>query len=126
MMQVLEKQDAEALARLKSQDELIVLQAVRNVKVGAVVEVQDELDGLSLTKAISQTQYDWYNSQSYMSAWEITATALSGASLLTSIKIALRYTLSGGLKAHSRFHGWRCWLWRCTDSDCDVGRFNNR
>jgi hypothetical protein len=78
-------------------DELEDLQAVRNFKVSAITEAKSEVDGLALTKAISQTKYNWYNSQSYMSAWETTAASLFGDSLIYSVAIALGYAISGGL-----------------------------
>lgn len=71
---------------------------MRNFKVSAIAEAKSEVDGLALTKAISQTKYDWYNSQSYMNAWETTAASLSGDSLIYSVAIALGYAISGGLK----------------------------
>jgi hypothetical protein len=76
----------------------VLLKAVRDAKVAAITEAKSSYDGLSLTKAVTQTKYDWYSSQSYMNGWEINATALSGTSLALQAMIALGYILSGGLK----------------------------
>jgi hypothetical protein len=103
LLMALEKSDAEALARLQSTDRRALLKALRQVKQDAVDEAQNAVDGLSLTKAISQTKYDWYNTQDYMNSWEITATTLSGVSLLASVAIAVGYAMSGGLKLIPNF-----------------------
>jgi len=71
---------------------------LRKVKEDAVKEAQSAIDGLSLTKAISQVKYNWYSTQIYMTPWEIIAASLSGASLLTSVAISIGYAISGGLK----------------------------
>lgn len=98
LLQALEKRDAEALARLKSTAQVALLKAVRDTKVAAITEAKDAHDGLELVKAVTQTKHNWYTTQPYMNAWEITATALSGGSLLLQAAIALGYILSGGLK----------------------------
>jgi hypothetical protein len=98
LLQALEKRDAEAMAPLRSQNQLVVLNSIRDVKVGSVRVAKSAYDGLALTKAISKTKYVLYSSQSYINAWEITAIVLAGGSLLCQAAIALGYALSDGLK----------------------------
>ncbi|KAH8745247.1 hypothetical protein BGZ57DRAFT_975557 [Hyaloscypha finlandica] len=103
LLQALEKRDFEALARLKSTEQVALLKAIRDTKVAAITEAKNAYDGLALVKAVTQAKYDWYSTQELMNAWEITATSLSGASLLLQAMIAVGYALSGGLKLIPNF-----------------------
>ncbi|WP_244222793.1 neuraminidase-like domain-containing protein [Cupriavidus lacunae] len=98
MLAALEKRDAESLARLRSEQEIAVLKAVRAVKVASIAEAQGALEGLNKSRKVTEERRAYYAGQSYMNAWEITAVALSGGSLIGEAAIALGYILSGGLK----------------------------
>jgi hypothetical protein len=98
LLAALEKRDAEKLARLRSEQEIAVLKAVRAVKVASIAEAQGTLEGLNKSRKVTEERRAYYAGQSYMNAWEITAVALSGGSLIGEAAIALGYILSGGLK----------------------------
>jgi hypothetical protein len=98
LLAALEKRDAEKLARLRSEQEIVVLKAVRAVKVASIAEAQGALEGLNKSRKVTEERRAYYAGQSYMNAWEITAVALSGGSLIGEAAIALGYILSGGLK----------------------------
>lgn len=98
MLAALEKRDAEKLARLRSEQEIAVLKAVRAVKVASIAEAQGALEGLNKSRKVTEERKAYYAGQSYMNAWEITAVALSGGSLIGEAAVALGYILSGGLK----------------------------
>jgi len=103
MLAALEKRDAEMLARLRSEQEITVLKAVRAVKVAAIAEAQGALEGLNKSRKVTEERRAYYAGQSYMNAWEITAVALSGGSLVGEAAVALGYILSGGLKLIPQF-----------------------
>jgi hypothetical protein len=98
LLQALEKRNAEKLARLRSEQELTVLDAVRAVKLASIAEAQGMVDGLKKSRQVTEERKSYYAGQSYMNAWEITAVALSGGSLIGEAAVALGYILSGGLK----------------------------
>lgn len=98
LLAALEKRDAEKLARLRSEQEIAVLKAVRAMKLASIAEAQGALEGLNKSRKITEERRAYYAGQSYMNAWEITAVALSGGSLIGEAAIALGYILSGGLK----------------------------
>lgn len=103
LLSALEKRDAEALARLRSDQELLVLNAVRNTKVRGIDEAKQSLQALITSRAVAQERLTFYSSQAYMNAWEIAATVLSGTSLILDIAVTLTFLLSGGLKLIPNF-----------------------
>ena len=98
LLQALEKRDAEKLARLRSEQEIAVLNSVRQVKLATIEEAKASLEGLKKSRQVVEERRSYYAGQSYMNPWEITAVALSGASLIGEAAIAVGYILAGGLK----------------------------
>lgn len=98
LLQALERRDAEDLARLRSQQELAVLNAVRAVKVAAIAEAEGVLQGLEKSRLIAAERRRYYSELEYMNAWEITATALSGVALFADIAGQIAHALSGTVK----------------------------
>lgn len=103
LLTVLEKRDAEALARLRQDHEISMLAAMRDVKVAAMAEAEGALTLLTKSREVIQARHDFYSSQDYMNPWEITAVALNGVSLLGESAVALGYVLSGALKLVPNF-----------------------
>ncbi|ASW53869.1 hypothetical protein [Plantactinospora sp. KBS50] len=98
LLAALEKRDAEALARLRAGHEISLLDAVRQVKLAAIAEAEGNIAALELSRKVIEERQSYYSGRDYMNAWEITATALSGVSLVGEAAIAVGYILSGGLK----------------------------
>ena len=103
LLSALEKQDGEALARLRDSQEIAVLVSTRAVKLSAIEEAKGALAALKLSKDVIQARIDFYSSQQYMNTWETTAVALNSASLLGEAAVALGYALAGGLKLIPNF-----------------------
>ncbi|MEV7099475.1 neuraminidase-like domain-containing protein [Amycolatopsis sp. NPDC051045] len=103
LLVALEKKDAEALTRLRGNQEIAVLDTVRAVKLATIEEAKGSLKGLHKSREVTQEKIDYYTSQPFMSPWEITAVALNGASLIGEAAVALGYALSGGLKLIPNF-----------------------
>jgi hypothetical protein len=97
LLQAHEKHDAERLARLRSEQEITVLKAMRAVKLSSIKEAESAVEGLQKSRKITEERKAYYAGQAFMNPWEITAVALSGASLIGEAAIALGYILSGGL-----------------------------
>jgi hypothetical protein len=103
LLAALEKKDGEALSRLHDAQEVDVLNSIRAVKLATIEEAKGALDALHLSQAVISERVSFYSSQQYMNAWEDTAVALSGLSLLGEGAIALGYALAGGLKLIPNF-----------------------
>ena len=99
----MEKRDAEQLARLRAGQEIALLDAVRAVKLATIAEAEGNVAALELSRKVVEERQRYYAGRPYMNAWEITATALSGVSLLGETAIAVGYILSGGLKLIPNF-----------------------
>jgi hypothetical protein len=97
LLQALEKRDGEALAQLKSGQEILLNKATTSVKQAAITEAEADLESLNLNRAVTMERKNYFLGQSYMNAWEITAVGLSGAALISQAYITLGYALSGGL-----------------------------
>jgi hypothetical protein len=106
LLSVLEKKDAEALATLRSGQELRLLQAVRDVKAKQVDEANANVETLKLSQQMAQARKDYYQGRDFISLLEGSAMALSLASLIPlgakassealSVAISLLPDLKGG------------------------------
>jgi hypothetical protein len=103
LLSVLEKRDAEALARLRATQEKTVLDAVRVVKQTAIAEADAILQGLHRSRDVTKTKRNNYASRKFSNTWEDSATALSGASLLGEVSVASGHSLSGVLRLVPNF-----------------------
>jgi Tc toxin complex TcA C-terminal TcB-binding domain/Neuraminidase-like domain len=103
LLTVLEKRDAEAMARLRADQEISVLDAVRAVKLTTIDEASGALEGLRKSRLITEVKKNYYSSQEYMNPWETAAVVLNGVSLVGEAAVALGYILAGGLKLIPNF-----------------------
>jgi hypothetical protein len=70
LLSVLEKNDAERLATLRSGQELRLLQAVRDTRVRQVEEANANVEALKQSQAMAQARKTYYESREFMSAGE--------------------------------------------------------
>jgi hypothetical protein len=103
LLAALEKRDAEALARLRSGQELLVLAAAREVKLRQIDEAGQAIVALEASRAVIEERKAYYAAQVYMNPWEITSVALAGTALVIETAMAVGYILSGGLKLVPQF-----------------------
>lgn len=97
LLSILEKGDAEALALLRSSNEVELLRAVKQVRESQISDANAALAGLQQAKAQAEERIDYYTSREFINTWEGVALGLNGVSALAETGIALGYTLSGGL-----------------------------
>jgi hypothetical protein len=83
LLSALEKRDAEALALLRSSNEISLLNAVRQVKEKQIDEANDALEALNKAWEIADERYNYYNSREFMNAAETTSTTLTSAALIS-------------------------------------------
>ena len=80
LLNVLEKKDAELLALLRSQHEIRLLQAVREIRKKQIDEVVETIGSLNKAKELAEEKKNYYKSREFINALEIVATTLSIAS----------------------------------------------
>ncbi|KAK6354955.1 putative Insecticidal toxin complex protein TccB2 [Orbilia brochopaga] len=97
LLSALEKKDGEALAAIRSAQEIAVSQSMRVIKVSTIAEADGAITAAQLSKAVTQEKRDYFAGRDFMNGWEIASVALAGSSLLASGSIALAYILAGGL-----------------------------
>ncbi|HJX26540.1 MAG TPA: neuraminidase-like domain-containing protein, partial [Thermoanaerobaculia bacterium] len=95
LLSALEKKDAEALARLRQEQEIAVLAAVREVKKKQTDEAQVAIEGLEKTREMVQIRRDHYDSREFMNAGEVVAMALSGTSVALHTAATIADVLAG-------------------------------
>jgi Tc toxin complex TcA C-terminal TcB-binding domain/Neuraminidase-like domain len=61
LLQALEKKDAEAMSLLRSQLEIKVLNAVKDVKLMQIKESQEQIDQLKKTKIVAEERHKYYS-----------------------------------------------------------------
>ena len=98
LLMALEKRDAEAVARLRTNQEIRVQGAVRTEKLAAIAEAAAALEGLRKSRLVTVCTQEYYQGLTFMNPWEGAAVALNGTSLIGEAAVALGYVLSGGLK----------------------------
>ena len=77
-----EKRDAEGLSRLRSTQEITLLNAVRQLKEQQIEEATASLEGLKKSREMAVIRRDYYNGLSFMNAWEIAHLDLTARSLV--------------------------------------------
>src|SRR5260370_12096698 len=83
LLAALEKKDAEALALLRSEQEIRLLKAVLEVKKNQVQEAQQTLEGLQKYKEVVQRRNDYYHSIQFMNPPETAHLNLMGLTEFT-------------------------------------------
>src|SRR5262249_49446169 len=96
VLSALEKKDAEALAVLRSGQELDVLTRMRDVKVQQITEATDQIEALQKQKAVVRMRRDFYRDIKFMNPWEIAAISLQGAALISSAAAVILDLTAGG------------------------------
>jgi hypothetical protein len=81
LLAALEKRDAEALAVMRAQHEVTLLDAVTAVREKQVDEASEQVEGLRQTRRLVERRRDYYRSRQYMNSRETAAAALEGASI---------------------------------------------
>jgi len=97
LLSALEKRDAEALAQLRSIQEVIMLNAVRLVKQQQVDEATASLTALQKSSDMVNERYKYYSTIAFINAWENTAMSLQGEALNLNIMEAYALTVAVGL-----------------------------
>ncbi|HLZ85731.1 MAG TPA: hypothetical protein VKQ52_00770, partial [Puia sp.] len=105
LLSALEKKDAEALALLRSSQEISVQKAVMNVKTQQVTDAQDSLNNLTKQQELITIRQQYYQGliNGGLSTGENVAIGLNTASTVIDAAIAIGYALSGGLKLVPNF-----------------------
>ena len=96
ILAALEKQDAETLAALRAAQELAIQTRMLDVKTQMATEAADQIVVLQNQQATAQLRADFYSSQSFMNAAEITAIALQGGALIAN-GVAMVLDLTAGV-----------------------------
>jgi hypothetical protein len=95
LLAALEKKDAEALARLRQQHEIAVLNATRAVKQAQIEEQMRSLEGLQKNKEMVTIRRDYYASRPLISPGEGAAITLNTASLVVHAAGSVADVLGG-------------------------------
>lgn len=105
LLAALEKRDAEGLALLRSSHELIMLDALREVKTRQIDEAQAQWESLQESRHVTEEKQKYYQDlvNTGWSPGEIIAFTLSSLSTALDAGIAVGYILSGGLKLIPQF-----------------------
>ncbi len=70
LLSALEKKDAEQLALMRSGHELSMLDAVRDIKVDAVNEANENLNSMNKSRDVVRAKSDYYGSREFINAFE--------------------------------------------------------
>ena len=82
LLQALEKKDAEAMSLLRSELEIKVLNAVKDMKSLQIKEAKEQIEILKRTKAVTEERHKYYRDIEFMNPLEITALGLNGLSVV--------------------------------------------
>jgi peptidoglycan hydrolase-like protein with peptidoglycan-binding domain len=105
LLNVLERKDVEELSILRSQHEIQLLEAIREVRKKQIDEAVESIGSLNKAKENAEEKKTYYEGREFMNAAEIIAFSLSSASTFLDAAIAVGHILAGGLKAIPKFMG---------------------
>ena len=105
LLSVLEKKDVEKLTLLRSQHEIQLLEAVKDVRKKQIEEIKETTKSLEESSKLANEKINYYEGRDYMNVAEGIAFGLSTASTLVDAAIAFGFILSGGLKLIPDFLG---------------------
>lgn len=103
LLSALEKKDAEELALLRSQNEIQLLEAVKEVRKKQIDETVENIGSLNKSLTLAEEKKNYYESKEFMNDAENFAFILSNISIGLDTAISLGYILAGGLKAIPHF-----------------------
>jgi len=98
LLSALEKKDVEQLSLLRSQHEIQLLEAVKEIRKKQIDEAVETIGSLNEAFDLADEKKSFYESREFMNAEEKTAMKLSSASSFLDDAIAFGYIMSGGLK----------------------------
>ncbi len=103
LLSVLEKKDAEELALLRSQQEIQLLEAVKEVRKKQIDEAVETIGSLTKSLAMSEEKKNYYESREFMNTGEIVAATLTGTSIGIDTAVSVGYIFAGVLAAIPKF-----------------------
>lgn len=105
LLSVLEKKDVEQLSLMRSQHEIQLLEAVKEIRKKQIDEAVEAIGSLNKSRESAEEKKSYYEGQEFMNAAEIVAMTLSSISTVLDAAIATGYIISGGLKLIPDFLG---------------------
>ncbi|MBK6796742.1 MAG: hypothetical protein IPG76_08100 [Acidobacteria bacterium] len=103
LLTALEKKDAEAIGLLRQDQEIRLLNAVKELRKQQIDEAKENLTGIKRTREMTEIRKKYYESREFMNAGETVAIALNTASTIIDTGVAVGYALAGGLKLIPNF-----------------------
>jgi hypothetical protein len=95
LLSVLEKKDAEVLARFKSSQEIDLLKQVREVKKLQITEAEHTLESLRRTKLVTEARHEFYRDVQYLSGLEGGGLGLHGGAIISETAATVLNSLGG-------------------------------
>ncbi len=103
LLSALEKKDIENLSLLRSQHEMQLLQAVKDVRKKQIDEAVETIGSLNKSFESAEERRSYYEGKDFVNIPEGLALGLNGISLVLDGAIAAGYIVSGGLKLIPNF-----------------------
>jgi hypothetical protein len=95
LLSVLERRDGEALALLRSSNEIEMLNAVKSVRKQQVKEANETWSGLEAGVAVIDKRLDYYSGVPRMNEWEIAGTIAHGLGIVSEVVATILNTVAG-------------------------------
>jgi hypothetical protein len=96
LLQALEKKDVEAMSLLRSELEIKVLNAVKDMKLLQISEAKEQIEVLKRTKTVTEERYKYYKEIEFMNTLEITSLTMNGISALAFTIGSIMEMAAGG------------------------------
>jgi hypothetical protein len=103
LLSALEKKDVEELAVLRSQHEIQLLEAVKDIRKKQIDEAVEAIGSLNKAFELADAKKSFYESRLPVSTLEGVALGLNGISALAETAIAVGYIAAGGLALIPKF-----------------------
>jgi hypothetical protein len=94
----LENRDTEAMSRLQASNEVALQSLIKDVRAAQVTEAEQARAALEEGRALVQARIDYYAAIPYMNPWEIAATVVHGAGVVSEIVATVLNAVAGGAR----------------------------
>ncbi len=96
MLAALQRRDDEALERLRAGNEVALVTLVQRVREAQVLEAQRSREAVEQSLETVQSRIDYYSSRPHMNDWEMAATAVHAAAVVSQVVATVLNTVAGG------------------------------
>ncbi|RYY17590.1 MAG: hypothetical protein EOO04_25195, partial [Chitinophagaceae bacterium] len=105
LLSTLEKKDIEQLSLMRSQHEIELLYAIKDIRKKQIDEAVESIGGLNKSRELAEQRKNYYDEIPYMNDWEKGGVALHTVAIVSEIAATISNTIAAGIHLVPQVHG---------------------